>query len=78
MTDVRWDPASPQHRFWPGDSACGHLVTRFSLHVYCTVLYCTVLVTRFSAPHTLRPRALVSYPGSGNTWIRSGLSPVEL
>jgi len=31
---------------------------------------CKNLVTRFAKVHTLATRALVSYPGSGNTWIR--------
>ena len=31
---------------------------------------CKEHVTRFSVRHGLETRALVSYPGSGNTWIR--------
>ena len=31
---------------------------------------CSQFVTRFAAQHSLPTRALVSYPGSGNTWLR--------
>ena len=31
---------------------------------------CDQFMTRFSVRHSLPTRALVSYPGSGNTWIR--------
>lgn len=31
---------------------------------------CEKYTTRFAAAHNLRVRALVSYPGSGNTWVR--------
>ena len=33
-------------------------------------LDCSRFVTRFAKHHSLVTRALVSYPGSGNTWIR--------
>ena len=32
--------------------------------------HCSQFVTRFAAGHSLPTRALVSYPGSGNTWLR--------
>ena len=31
---------------------------------------CEKFVTRIVKPGTIAPRALASYPGSGNTWIR--------
>ena len=31
---------------------------------------CSQYRTRFVVRHSLQTRALVSYPGSGNTWIR--------
>ncbi len=31
---------------------------------------CKDLVVRFSAPHSLPPVGLASYPSSGNTWLR--------
>ena len=31
---------------------------------------CDSFVTQFAMPGSLPTRALVSYPGSGNTWIR--------
>ena len=34
--------------------------------------------TRFVVRHSLRARALVSYPGSGNTWTRYQSAPLSL
>ena len=39
---------------------------------------CRHHVTRFSVKHGLETRALVSYPGSGNTWIRKNSNDITI